>query len=80
MKKKKQPSGWDKTRYAGKKTVLLTMTPEQLEFIRQAAALEMRPVTQFFMFHTMEAARKHGQLVELTVVDLNNEAKQNGRG
>lgn len=55
-KQRKQLSGGAKMKLAGKKPVLLGLLPVVLDTIRQAAALEMRPVSQFIAFHATEAA------------------------
>jgi uncharacterized protein (DUF1778 family) len=41
---------------AGKKAILLGITPEQFDKIKLAASLEMRPVTQFVTFSAIKAA------------------------
>lgn len=55
-KKRQQKSGGAKLRDAGKKAILLGVTPDQLEKLRLAASLEMRPVSQFVVFHALKAA------------------------
>jgi hypothetical protein len=55
-KKRKQLSGSAKMTALGKKPVLLWLTPEQLDQVRRAAALSMRPVTQFVLFHAVQGA------------------------
>ena len=57
-KKRKQLSGGAKMKAAGKKAILLGLTPEQFDKIKLAASLEMRPVSQFVAFHTLQAAEK----------------------
>jgi hypothetical protein len=59
-KKRKQLSGSAKMTALGKKPVLLWLTPEQLDQVRRAAALSMRPVTQFVLFHAVQAAGAAG--------------------
>jgi uncharacterized protein (DUF1778 family) len=54
--KRKQLSGGAKMKAAGRKPILLGVTPEQLERLREAAALELRPVSQFVVYHAMRAA------------------------
>ncbi len=56
QKKRKQLSGGAKMKAAGKKAILLGVTPEQFDKIKLAASLEMRPVTQFVTFYTVKAA------------------------
>ncbi|MCI0705768.1 MAG: DUF1778 domain-containing protein [Planctomycetia bacterium] len=55
-KKRKQLSGGAKMKLAGKKAILLGITPEQFDKIKLAASLEMRPVTQFVTFYAVTAA------------------------
>jgi uncharacterized protein (DUF1778 family) len=56
--KKKQLSGSAKMKALGKKPILLWVTPEQMEQLQKAAALQMRPVSQFVAYHTLQAAVK----------------------
>jgi hypothetical protein len=56
--KRKQLSGGAKMRLAGRKAILLGVTVEQLEKIRRAAQIELRPVAQFVCFHAVQAAEK----------------------
>jgi uncharacterized protein (DUF1778 family) len=55
-KPRRQLSGAAKMRQSGKHPILLGVTPEDLELLRQAAALERRPVAQFVVFHSLAAA------------------------
>jgi uncharacterized protein (DUF1778 family) len=55
-KKQKQLSGSAKMYRLGKKPILLWVTPEELEVIRAAAAGERRPVAQFVVYHSLQAA------------------------
>jgi len=55
---KKQASGGARLRAAGKRAVLLGLTPEQHTKIREAAEIDRRPVTQFLTFHGLAAAEK----------------------
>jgi uncharacterized protein (DUF1778 family) len=57
-KPRKQLSGGAKLKAAGRKPLLLGVTAEQLGLIRQAAAIELRPVTQFVTFHVLRAAER----------------------
>jgi uncharacterized protein (DUF1778 family) len=57
-KKRKQMSGGAKLKAAGKKAILLGVTPDQFDRLRLAASLEMRPVTQFVTFHAVQAAER----------------------
>jgi uncharacterized protein (DUF1778 family) len=57
-KKRKQMSGGAKLKAAGRKAILLGVTPEQYDKIKLAASLEMRPVTQFVSFYAVQAADK----------------------
>lgn len=57
-KKRRQMSGGAKLKAAGRKAILLGVTPEQLDKLKLAASLEMRPVTQFVTFHAVQAADK----------------------
>jgi uncharacterized protein (DUF1778 family) len=43
---------------AGRKAILLGVTPEQHALIVQAAKIELRPVTQFVIFHALQAAEQ----------------------
>lgn len=54
--KRKQLSGGAKMKAAGKKAILLGVTPEQLEVLRRAAAVELRPVSQFVVYYALKAA------------------------
>lgn len=56
--KKKPPSGGARLTAAGKTPVLLGLLPEQRETLLAAAAAECRPLTQFLIFHGLEAAKK----------------------
>ena len=55
-KKRKQKSGGAKLKAAGKRAILLGVTPDQFDTLKLAASLEMRPVTQFVTFHAVQAA------------------------
>jgi uncharacterized protein (DUF1778 family) len=57
-KKRKQMSGGAKLKAAGKRAILLGVTPDQFDILKLAASLEMRPVTQFVTFHAVQAAEK----------------------
>lgn len=56
--KRKQRSGGAKLRAAGKKAVLLGLTPEQHTMISQAAQIEMRSVAGFITWASMNAAQE----------------------
>ena len=51
-------SGGARMKASGKHPVLLGLTTDEREFLRRAAELDGRPLTQLFMFHTFAAARK----------------------
>ena len=55
-KKRKQKSGGAKLKAAGKRAILLGVTPDQFDTLKLAASLEMRPVPQFVTFHAVQAA------------------------
>lgn len=55
-RKGKQLSGAQKMKLYGRHAVMLGLQPEQLDAIRKAAAIEMRPVSQFITFHALKAA------------------------
>lgn len=55
---RKQLSGGAKMKAAGKLPILLGVTPQQMKLFRKAAALEMRPVTQWVIFHAVHAASR----------------------
>lgn len=57
-KKRKQLSGAAKLKAYGRKAVMLGVTPEQLDTLKLAASLEMRPVSQFVTYHALQAAEK----------------------
>ncbi len=54
----KAPSGGAKLKAAGRHPILLGVSAEQLKALRIAAGIELRPVTQFVLFHAMAAAAK----------------------
>jgi uncharacterized protein (DUF1778 family) len=55
-KKVKQKSGGAKLKAAGKKAILLGVTHEQWEQLKHAAMMELRPVTQFVVYHALRKA------------------------
>lgn len=55
-KKRKQLSGAAKMKLYGKKPIMLGVLPDQVQKLRTAAALELRPVSQFVAFHALVAA------------------------
>ena len=57
-KKRQQPSGAAKMKKAGKLPVMLGVLPDDLDKIRKAANMELRPVSQFVLFHALRAAEK----------------------
>jgi hypothetical protein len=57
-KKKKPMSGAAKMKAAGRKAIMLGVPPDQFDKLKLAASLEMRPVSQFVMFHAVQAAEK----------------------
>lgn len=57
-KKNEQLSGGARLTAAGKVAVLLGVDPADIEIIRAAAEKEKRPVTQFLLYHGLEAAKK----------------------
>jgi len=56
MKKRKQLSGSAKMKLLGKKPILLWVTLEQYDRIKEAAGRQLRPMTQFILFNAMKAA------------------------
>jgi len=42
----------------GKRAVMLGVTADQHELLQAAAALELRPVTQFVIFHSLREAER----------------------
>lgn len=56
--KRKALKGSPGNKYAsrGLRTIMLGVTPQELEKIKAAAALEMRPVTQFVLYYALKAA------------------------
>lgn len=54
----KQLSGGARLLAAGKKPVCLGLTEAEHGLLREAAALEGRPMTQFALFHALAAAKK----------------------
>lgn len=52
----KRPSGGAKLKAAGRHPILLGVSADQLTMLRKAAAKELRPVTQFVIFHALAAA------------------------
>lgn len=57
-KKPTQASGGSRLVASGKKPVLLGLTPEDHAKASEAAQLERRPLTQFFIHHGLVAAEK----------------------
>jgi uncharacterized protein (DUF1778 family) len=57
-KASKPLSGGAKMKLAGKRGILLGVTPEVYDTLRAAADREMRPLTQFILFHAMVAAER----------------------
>jgi uncharacterized protein (DUF1778 family) len=58
MKKRKQLSGAAKLKKAGRRAILLGVAPDVYERLRQAADIEMRPLSRFILFHALQAAEK----------------------
>jgi uncharacterized protein (DUF1778 family) len=59
MKKKpKQASGGARLTASGKRPMLLGWPQEQAELIQAAALADGRKMTQFVMFHALQAAKK----------------------
>jgi len=56
--KTKQASGGARLAAAGKQPILLGVTPEQKEKLKAAATTDGRPLTQFLVFHGLQAAEK----------------------
>lgn len=52
-----QASGGARLKAYGKRAVLLGIFHEEYAMIQEAAQIDGRPVTQFYMFHTREAAK-----------------------
>jgi hypothetical protein len=53
---RKQLSGAAKLKQAGKHAILLGVSPYLHGRLKQAAELELRPVSQFILFHALQAA------------------------
>jgi hypothetical protein len=56
--KPKQKSGAQKLRDAGKRAVLLGITPEQHAELVAAARAECRPLCQYLLYYGLMAARR----------------------
>lgn len=57
-RKRKAMSGGAKLKAAGKMPILLGVTPQQMKLFKKAAGLEMRPVTQWVIYHACHAAAR----------------------
>lgn len=57
-KKSSQASGGKRLVASGKHPVTLGLLPEQRDRLRAAAQAEGRPVTQFVIYHALQAAEK----------------------
>ena len=57
MARRKQLSGGAKLKIAGKHAILLGLDNPIHAVLSEAAALEMRPVTQFVTYHALAAAK-----------------------
>jgi len=77
--KKRALSGGAKLRLAGKKAVLLGMLPTDLALLRNAAEIEMRPVTQFVTYHALEAAKVVTALYPMESKHVSHHLKQTAR-
>jgi uncharacterized protein (DUF1778 family) len=53
---RKQPSGAAKLKRDGRHAVLLGVTPEQHAKLKEAAAIELRAVSQFVVHRAVQAA------------------------
>ena len=56
--RRKQLSGGAKLKAYGKKPILLGVKPEVWEFLKKAALKELRPLTQFILYHACQAASR----------------------
>jgi uncharacterized protein (DUF1778 family) len=54
--KRKQLSGGAKLKKAGKHAILLGVSPEVYEKLRRGAQIQMRPLSQFIVYHAVKAA------------------------
>jgi uncharacterized protein (DUF1778 family) len=54
---KRPPSGAAKMKAAGRRGILLSVTPEQHTLLARAAFVELRPLSQFLLFHGVAAAK-----------------------
>jgi uncharacterized protein (DUF1778 family) len=50
-------SGAAKMRASGRRGILLSVTPEQHDLLSRAAFVELRPLSQFLLYHGVAAAR-----------------------
>lgn len=57
-KRRKQLSGAQKLKAYGRRAILLGVWPEDHERLSAAAQLERRPLSQFIVFHAMQAAER----------------------
>lgn len=57
-KQAKQASGGARLKAAGKHPVLLGLTADQIATVKAAAEHDGRPVTQFLVYHGLQAAKK----------------------
>jgi uncharacterized protein (DUF1778 family) len=55
-RKRKHLSGGAKMKAAGRKAIMLGVSPEQYDKLKLAASLEMRPVSQFVTFYALQGA------------------------
>lgn len=54
----KRPSGGARLTEKGYRPVLLGLKPDDHDILKRAALSERRPLTQFLLFHGLEAAKK----------------------
>lgn len=58
MSPKKPRGGYARVKAKGLRSFNFAVTEEQRETLRKAAELDGRSVTQFLIFHSLEAAKK----------------------
>ncbi len=57
-KPRKQKSGGAKLKAAGRKAILLGVSPAVYDKLKELARIEMRPLSQCVTFHAMKAATR----------------------
>lgn len=58
MAKKKQKSGWEKIREAGKKVITLVVTPEEHAILSEAAELDRRALSAWITVRALRDAEE----------------------